>query len=205
MAQFDLYIDVLNQQLVSGLSGQNVNLPGLYQDDVPTFRIFLLYPTGNLTTPYSFIGTSGLSLQVAIGQKKGTGGIVYTQQLTWAPSTDPNNPNYWIATIPLNTTPINTGLGSNPTLTDGYFQVVYLQNGVQSTVLEVNCTINASVIQGGAVVVPPGLTPVSLEYVNANFLTRTIVGGFTMVNPNTNKKIFVYLGDDSTFHADPLN
>ncbi len=204
MAQFDLYIDVLNQTLVSGLQGQNVNPPNFFQGDSPTFRIWLLYPTWNPITPYSYLGIAGLSLEVAIGDKQGSGGTIYTQQLTWAPSTDPNNPNYFIAQLPFNTTAINTKLGTSASF-QAWLQVLYLQGGVQSTLLEAQVTINATVIQNGGVVVPPGLNPATLEYVNATFLTRNITGGFYLVNPNTGKKVFAYLGDDNAVHFDPVN
>lgn len=204
MATWDLYIDVFNQILISGLGGQSANLPQLFQGDTPKFRIFLCYPTYSPLMPYNLVQIGGLSLQVAVGDKQGSGGTVYTSQLTWAPSSDPGNPNYFTASLPLNTAPINAKLGSNASF-GAFFQVVYLQGGVQTTVLEIACTINASVIQGGGVVVPPGLTPVSAEYVNATFLTRTIQGGFTMVDPNTGKRFFIYVGDDKTLHCDEIN
>jgi hypothetical protein len=206
MAQtIDLYADVFNKALVSGLNGQSVNLPPLYQGDSPTFRIFLVYPTFNPLSPYTLLPIGGLSLLVAIGQKKGSGGTTYTNQYTWAPSTDPANPNYFIAQLPLNTAAITTAIGTGQQTTDAWLQIEYVQGGVPTTVLEVSCTINASVIQNGGVVVPPGLTPVSAEYVNATFLTRNISGGFYMSNPNTGKQVFVYLGDDNTVHFDPVN
>ena len=213
MAQLDIYIDILNQAVVGGLSGQASPLPQFYQGDTPTLRIFLLYPStvpfagafSGALAPYTYVGTAGLTLLVEVGQKKGTGGIVYTSQLVWAPSTDPNNPNYFIAQLPMNTVAIGTALGTGAVIGDAFLQVAYLQNGLQSTVLEVSCVINAGVIQNGGVVVPPGLNPVSLEYVNATFLTRLIIGGFTMVDPNTNKKFYVYVGDDKTLHCDEVN
>ena len=206
MAQIDLYVDIFNRALVSGLNGGSISLPQLYQSDDPIFRIFPVYPTFAIIPPlYTGVSISGLSLQVAIGQKKGTGGTIYTQQLTWAPSSDPNNPNYFIADLPLNTTAINTALGANASTTDAYFQIVYLQGGVQTTILEVPCTINASVIQSGSIVVPPGLQPASVQYVNATFLSRTINGAITLTNPNTGKSALFYLGDDNTLHCDPIN
>lgn len=204
MAQLDLYIDVFNQSLIAGLQGQSANLPQLYQGDTPTLRIFLCNPTFDPRTPYTLQPIGGLSLEVAIGDKQGTGGTVYTSQLVWAPSSDPNQPNYFIATLPLNTAPINTKLGASASF-GAWFQVVYQQNGVQTTVLEIPCTVNASVIQNGGVIVPPGLTPLSAEYANATFLTRVITGGITWVNPNTGKRVFQYLGDDNTIHEDPIN
>lgn len=206
MAQIDLYVDVFNKVLVSGINGQTLNLPQLFQDDQPTFRIFLLYPTFNITAPlYTYLGVAGLSIQVAIGQKKGTGGTVYTQQLVWAPSTDPNNPNYFIAQLPLNTAAVDTAIGGNAATNDAWLQIVFIQGGVQTTALEVPATINASVIQGGMVVVPPGVNPASMEYVNATFLTRKISGAIILSNPNTGKQVALYLGDDNAVHWDPLN
>lgn len=205
MAQFDIFIDVYKGITVTGLSNpQAVDLPILYQGDDPTLRIWLLNPTGIAATPYTYLDTTGLTLQVAVGQKKGTGGIVYTSQLTWALNTDPTKP-FFSAQLPMNTTPINTAIGSSAAVTDGFFQVVYLQSGVQTTVLEVAAPINASVIQNGGVIVPPGLTPVSQQYADSTYLARTIAGTVVWKNTNTGKLVAQYLGDDGELHWDPLN
>lgn len=206
MAQFDLYIDVYAGALVKGPKNSAPGvLPPLVQGDSPTLRIFLLYPTNNPVTPYTFVGASGtgLSLQVAIGDKIGNATNYYTQQFLWAVSADPGNTNYFIATLPMNTAAITTLLGGNASA-NSTFQVVYIQGGLQTTVLEIACTINASVIKGGGVIVPPGVNPVTLEYVNATFMKGS-VAGFFLANNNTNKKVFVYLGDDNEVHFDPVN
>lgn len=205
MAQFDLYIDVSQNMLVGGtLNPQAAKAPPFVQGDSPTFRIFLLTPTGNPITPYNFIPTAGLSLEAALGSKIGSGSTLYTNQYVWTPSTDPQNPNYWIATFPMNTAAITTLIGAAASA-QAWFEVKYVTNGVPTTVLQLQVTVQAAVIQGAGVVVPPGLTPVSAEYVNATFLKQTIVGPFFLVDPNTNKKFAIYVGDDGSLHADPVN
>ena len=206
MAQFDLYIDINGGQLVTGAANSTpAPAPPFVQGDTPTFRIFLLQRTATYpVTPYTAVPIGGLTLEAALGTKVGSGGTIYTQQLAWTPSADPNNPNYWIATFPLNTAAVTTLLGSNPNA-PAWFEVKYVSGGVPTTVLQQLMTVQASVIQGAGVVVPPGLTPVSAEFANATFLTRNISGAIYLVNPNTGKKVALYLGDDNTVHEDAVN
>lgn len=208
MAQFDLYIDTYQGVLVSGLTTpQSVPLPQFVQGDDPTLRIFLLKPTWNPLSAYTLEPIGGLSLLVAIGDQVGNATNYYTQQFGWTPSADPNNPNYFIGQLPMNTAPITTLLGSGKSA-DSVFQVCYTDanaGGAQTTVLEIPCNIKASVIKQGGVIVPAGQTPITLEYANSTFLTRTIKGGFYMVDPNTNKKFFVYISDGKTLQADEVS
>lgn len=205
MAQFDLFIDVVAGNLVQGLTNPGViNPPPIVEGDTPTWRIWLLQPTGNPIAPYVYIPTAGLSIQAALGDKIGNTTNYYTTQFTWAPSTDPNNPNYWIATMPFNTNAITTLIGSASSA-QTTLEIKYISGGVPTTVYQKGVSVQAAVIKNNGVVLPPGLTPASMEYVNATFLKQTIVGPFFLVDPNTNKKVAIYLGDDNTLHVDPVN
>jgi hypothetical protein len=208
MAQFDLYIDVDGGQLVSGLTNpQAAFLPLLVEDDVPTLRIRLLKRTASypLVNPYTYMPIAGLSLEAALGDKKGNVTNYYTTQFVWAPSTDPTDPNYFSAQFPLNTAALETLIGGNASAKTT-FEVKYLQGGIPTTVLSMDATVQAAVIKAGGVpAVPPGLTPLSAEYANATFLTRTVVGAIYLQNPNTGQKVALYLDDDGTFHADPVS
>jgi|SRR5579862_2290490 len=207
MAQFDLYIDVVGQQLIGSPNSPLVATPPPFvQGDTPTFRIFLCQPTANAlaTPPYTIMPIQGLSLQAAIGDKIGNVTNYYTQQFTWAPSTDPTNPNYFIAQFPMNTAAITTLLGANSSA-QSTFHVLYIQAGFPTTVLELPITIQAAVIKNGGVIVPPGATFLSAETANATFLKQTVVGVLYLKNANTGKRVALYLADDGTFHADPVS
>lgn len=204
MAQYDLYIDVVAGALISSLQNpQTTNPPPLVQGDNPTWRIWLCNPTGDPRTPYTLIPIAGLSLQVAIGDKVGNTTNYYTQQFTWAPSADPANPNYFIAQLPLNTAAITTLLGSGASA-NSTLQVVYIQGGFPTTVLEIQVTIQAAVIKNGGVIVPPGATFLSAETAAATYLKRTIVGAIILQNPN-GKQVALFCDADGSFKADPLN
>lgn len=205
MAQYDLYVDVLNNQLVTSLANAAAApIPPLIQGDTPTWRIFLVVPTGNFLAPYTSLSIGGLSLEVALGDKIGNATNYYATQFAWTPSSDPTNPNYFIGQFALNTDPITTALGGNASF-QPWLEIKYVSAGVPTSVFQKQVTVNAAVIKGGGVVVPPGLNPISAEYANATFLTRTIHGGFFLVDDNTGKKVFIYLADDGTVHMDPVN
>ncbi|HEV2210862.1 MAG TPA: hypothetical protein VG167_18975 [Verrucomicrobiae bacterium] len=208
MAQSDIYIDTNAGTVVSGINNsQAAALPPFIQGDTPTFRIWLLSRTASfpLVSPYSLVPIAGLQLEAALGDKIGNVTNYYANQFVWAPSTDPNNPNYFIAQFPLNTPALNTLIGSAASA-QTTFEVKYLANGFPTTVLSVPAIVQASVIKAGGVpAVPPGLTPLSAEYANATFMTRTVTGQLFFKNPNTGKIVALYLGDDGSMHEDPVN
>jgi hypothetical protein len=204
MAQFDLYIDTYSGDSVAGqATNQSAPLPKFYQGDTPTFRIFLLartptYPSSN---PFTIINNAALSLKVALGPKDGVAGsTLFTQQFTWAK--DAAN-TYFIAGFPLNTAAIATLLGSAPSAS-AWFEIEYTENGLPTTVYQQAITINAEVIETGVITVPAGATALTAEDANASFLKKDN-NGFIITNANTGKRVFLYVGDDGAFHADPLS
>lgn len=203
MAQLDLYIDTYSGELVSGQYNPAAGvLPRFFQGDTISLRIYLLsrattYPLG---TPYSFVNNSDLSLKVGIGPKNGTAGsTLYTQQFTWAK--DALN-QYFYADLPLNTAAITTLIATAESAS-AWLEVEYTQSGYPTTVLQKAITIHAEVIETGSITVPAGLTALSAEEAHATFLKRTNTG-FFLHNETTGAKVFVYLGDDSTVHFDPV-
>lgn len=193
MAQFDIYIDVTTNTVIGGIGpGQtfSVPLPPFVEGDTPTFRIFLCIPTGNPISPYTLMPIGGLSLQAAIGDKIGNATNYYTNQFTWAPSTDPTNPNYFIATFPMNTAAITNLIGS-ASQASSTFEVKYIQGGVPTTVLSQSITVQAAVIKNGGVVVPPGLTPLSAEVANATFLKNPVTVLFLQGQDNHVYSVYV--------------
>jgi hypothetical protein len=206
MPQFDIFIDIAANQAVTGLSNPTVApLPPFVQGDTPTFRIWPLLRNATFPmSPYSLLSIAGLTLQVSLGSQVGSGGTIYTQQLAWVPSADPNNPNYWTANFPMNTAAVNTLLAAMASAL-AVFEVKYVSAGVPSTILQQAVSIKAAVLQAGAPVVPAGFNPASVEFCNATFLTRLISGNVVWLNPNTGKQYAVYPGDDGSLHCDPMN
>lgn len=206
MATADLYIDTANCKPVAGLGDSTiVSLPRFAQGDTLSMRIWLLAPTttDRLATPYTFIPTTGLSLQVALGAKIGSTTTYYTQQFSWTASAEPNNP-YWSAAFPMNTAAI-TSLISTGASASAWFEVKYLLGGLPTTVLCEEVTIHAGVIKSGGVTVPNGLTPLSAEAAMATYLQRTIEGQITLRNATSGKEVLLYVDIDGVFHADPVN
>lgn len=200
MAQFDLYIDTSSGELVGGLNNPSpAPLPRLVQGDTISLRIYLLARTNSYpyASPFSYVSNANLSLKVALGPKTGTpGSALYTQQFTWQKDT---NNQYFLADLPLNTEAIATLLGANATA-NAWLEVEYTQGGYPTTVFQREVSIHAEVIETGSLAVPAGATAMTAEEANAIFLKRENTG-FFLTNPNTGKKMFVYLGDDDTLQA----
>lgn len=204
MAQFDIYIDTVSGEAVAGFSSTEIaSLPPFVQGDTISLRIFLLARTSTypVVTPYSYISPAGLTLQAALGAKVGNATTYYATQFTWTADTVNN---CFTAQLALNTTEITNLLSSSATAS-AYFEVKYIAGGLPTTVMEKAVTINAAVIKGGGTTPIPGQTPVSAEYCNATFLTRSVSGAIILTNPTTGGKMAIYLGDDGAFHAEPVS
>lgn len=205
MANLDLYIDTTAQQAVSGFTNSSpVNIPVFTQDDTLNLRIRLMSRTATFpVSPYAWIPNTGLTLQVALGTKVGSGGTLYTQQYTWSLNSDLSDP-YFFAALPMNTTGVANLLGSSPDAST-FFEIKYVSGGVPTTVLSDQVTVQAAVIHASSLTVPPGLTPLSAEAAAASFLQRVIVGPITLVNAtDSTKKALLYVDTDGSFHADPI-
>jgi hypothetical protein len=203
MAQFDIFIDTNTQQTVRGFADSTPQpLPALVQGDTPTLRIYLLVRTAAFQgpTPYAYLGTAGISLEVAIGDRIGNTTNLYTQQFTWVADALAQG---FVAQLPLNTAAITTLIGAN-SQGPAWFEVKYLSAGFPTTVLDVAVNVQAAVIKAGALVIPPGATAMTAEEANAAFLKRAISGVVIWKNDATGKQVAQYVGDDGTMHFDPV-
>ena len=204
MAKFDLYVDTVSGELVTGPNNLRPGLlPRLTQGDTVTLNIYLLarttdYPNG---VPLQIINNANLSLRVAIGPRDGTAGSTLdTQQFTW--SKDSQN-QYFYADFPMNTAAIATLIGAKDSDSSHWFEIEVGASGGYTTVYSQQVKVYAEVIETTPLVTPPGATAVTLEFVKATCLQNTN-SGFVIVNPNTGAKVQVYVGDDGAFHADPI-
>ncbi len=177
MPTLNLYIDVQNNRLLTSKDQPTIvnsqSLPIFYGDTVQV-NVWLLEsntPAQLGSSTYSIIPTQGLSLLLYINDGKLTGGTNYTQQLVW--NTDANN-QYFYANLPLNTANLATLLTGGST--EATMVIGYTQNGYPTTVF--SGTVNFQVgLPAGAQVVPPGLTPLSVEVANQTFMPIIPVPG----------------------------
>lgn len=202
MAALNLYIDTDRGIAVGGVNDSTAaKLPRFVQGDSLKLRIWLLTGFKRLGN-FDQVPVSGITLQVALGSKSGSGAEYYTQQFTWTPSGDLGQP-YFEATLPMNTAEIDGLLGANPTA-PAWFQVRKTEGGTPATVLQEQVTIHASVIQDGIAEVPPPLTPLSAEAANAAFVRVIHTGSFDLMNAN-GKGVRIYVDDDGAFRTDPIS
>src|SRR5204863_4816086 len=129
----DIFIDIDRREAVKDkFSNSEAALPTLTQGDtLEDLRIWLMRDVDGTT--YTLIPVEGITLEVALGQKKGTAAGYYTQQFTWTPSDDLLQP-YFVGTLPMNTAAIDTLLGEKK-VAAAYFEVKKIENAVPLTVL----------------------------------------------------------------------
>lgn len=202
---YNLYIDT--DRGVPVIAGANFNdssiaaLPPFVQGDSLKLRIWLLSGFSRLD-PYNKIPVSGVTLQVALGTRTGSVTAYYTQQFTWTPSDDLGQP-FFAATLALNTTAVNTLLGSNSSGL-AWFEVKMVQSGVPVTVLSKQVTVQASVIKDGGVVVPAPLTPLSVEAAASMFVKVVHRGTFDVMYDDT-IGFRISCDADGAAHFDPIS
>lgn len=191
MAQsFDLYVDTYSgKSVTSDTNNTPAPLPRFIQGDTFTLKIYLLsrtkdFPQGdnsdpaNPKPPYLIINNADLSLKAALGIKDGIpASTLYTQQFTWDKGSDPGFPSrtFFTATFPMNTSLISDLIGAKANA-QAWFELEVTDSGLPWTVMQELVTIQAEVIDTNVVVVPPGLTAMSVEQALATFLKRQVKG-----------------------------
>jgi hypothetical protein len=117
-AALKLYVDVQNRALVaSTTSTVRATLPQLVQDEAPTIQLFFLDPTGGTTAaPFSTVGLSGASVQMALmaGNPIGGQNTIVASNSSWYGITGVSG-NFQ-GTLNLSTVGISNALGSAATL-----------------------------------------------------------------------------------------
>ncbi len=200
MAQLDLYIDIDRKTRVAGFASSSpFPLPTFAQNNILTFRVRALQPTGLISSPYTFIDNTGRTLQLAVGIKVGNASLHYVEQYTWTNNPDHADP-YFYADVNFNTLGIGTLLGANPRA-DAFLEINLVDGGNPKTILSQQITIEAAVIKNATLTVPVGQTPVSLEAVLA-MLTNLVCDSVTIRSPSRNHQRRLWEDDDSTPHDD---
>jgi hypothetical protein len=211
MNTLDIFIDTSNRSLVSSQTGgasiQASSLPFFYPDTL-TVRVFLLTPISNNSfgvPQYQIIPTTGLALVLYINGGTDTGSNLAAQTV-W--QTDPNN-TYFYADVSLATAGIKQNLGQK-TSCQVYLQIGTIQNGNTRTYISSPITIQAG-LNNANLVVPPSLTPLSLQAATAMFVPINGLPagqGFYLITPN-GKKLYLQAVDNpdgtASFLASPVN
>jgi hypothetical protein len=218
--QLTLYVTTNGQGLISSLNTSQpvdpTSLP-LYIGDTVQLQVYLMDPLQTTTPGISNFGpknTAGLNLMLYLtnGLDSNSGSYVqYSQQIVW--STDPNN-QYFYATVALNTAGLITLIGNN-TQASAYLVIGYQTAAGDTTVFEAQVTLKPG-IPNANIVVPAGLTPISLEQARMIFVPVSGVSipggptgqGFYLTTPN-GKKLFVQAIDNAdgtaSLDASPAN
>lgn len=218
--QLTLYIDTSSNRLLSSLntssSVQPSSLP-FFVGDTIQLQIYLMKPLQTFTPSvpgYQIIPTVGITLELFL-----TNGLdssspdyeQYTQQIAW--NTDPNN-QYFYASLSLNS-PDLVALIGNSTSAKAYLVIGNVVPLNDTTYLYQPVTLQPGVPTSN-LVVPPGLTPLSLEAAVGLFVPKSGVpanapaafgAGFILTSP-LGKKLFIHAADDGqggvTFQSDPI-
>lgn len=171
MARLNLYIDTTSNQILAGFSAPFALNPAtlpLWFGDTLSLQIYLLNTNSSVLAgfnSYTIINNAGLQLFVYLDDGTITPGVIYTQQINW--TADPTN-SFFYSTLSLNTMALQTLLGT-ATSAGATLKVGYVQGGLQTTVLSVPVSIGVG-LPSTQLVVPAGLTPLSLEVANNLFV-----------------------------------
>ena|ERR1043166_6765564 len=202
MANLDLYIDIAGLRAVLGFANSSpFELPDLVAGDSLNARIRLLERTAGWPSrdPFSFVPTTNLTLELAIGTALGD---YLATQFIWTPSTDLNDP-YFEAVVPLNTSEIRDAVAaSDPAEAKLHIRKVGADG--KKTVLLQKVNIAGGIIDDSDLVNIGALTPLSLESAVEMFLGRVIKGPVTWVcDTDPTKRRDTFVAPDGTWHEDP--
>ena len=200
MANLDLFIDIAALRAVQSFSDSNpVTFPSFVAWDTINARIRLMERTVSFpVNPYSFIPTTGLTLQLAIGIDQGS---PLSTQYSWTPSGSLSDP-YFEAVIPLNTSGITTATSDGPV--DAKLHIRKVGADGNKTVLLAPIRLVPGIITDTSLEVAAPLTPLSLETANAIYLQRIIKGPVTWVcETDDTKRRDTFVDADGNFREDP--
>lgn len=200
MSFHPLFIDTDRGEPVASATDSTVaDLPTFTQGDILTLHITLLGGFSRIS-PYTPIPVSGLTLEVAIGEKIGNETVYYASQFTWTPSSDLAQP-YFSGDLALNTSEITTLIGGNPTA-KAFFEVKIIEDGLPWTVLSKQVEVNAAVIKDGGTSPLVSPTPLTAEVANATYLQRRIPCSITnplvLVDEATGAETAIWPNNDGT-------
>jgi hypothetical protein len=214
MAQVTLFINTTNGTLAASQTNASVVDPSslpLYYGDTLLLNIYLLQtppgydPANPTASQLQTVPLAGLTLYVYMDD--GTvNNVIYTQQIAW--SVDPTV-SFFYASLPLNTAPLLALFANAATSATVWLKIGYVQNGLTTTVFSEQVTMGVG-LPNAPLVVPPGLTPLSVEVAKTMFLQLAGVagGGFYLISA-AGKKVYIANVDQgdgtAAVEASPVN
>lgn len=170
-AELNLYNDIDNLLLVRGYNDSSqVTWDRWFQGSSIVLRYWPVRRIENKQTPpyYNGIAVAGLSLEVAVGPKAGAASLLaYTNTFTPVISPVGGTAGYLTGTLNLNTSQMNTAVGSNASIST-WVEIILNDSGDKRPVFQAEVTVHASVVDPtGAVSLPESvdqyLTRVEIE------------------------------------------
>ena len=146
-AEIDLFNDTVNERLVRSLTNEeSFQFQSFHQGSVLKLRYWPLIPTyATRGAKFTKIPIAGLTLKAGIGPRAGAQALLASQTV-WdlAFDLDGSGNGYLYADLDLNTTEMNTAIGSEDRL-QTYFELVLNDGGVPRVVWQQPVTIYAVV------------------------------------------------------------
>ena len=165
MAAINLYNDIEDRRLVLGLNRDEVKpFSEFYQGEVLNIRVYPVEPTRSQSPPYfTKADISNMTLKMLMGPRAGSTDYLATQ-FTWTRVIESGNQGYFDADFSLNTTDIDTALGTGATH-ETYFEIITTLDAIARTSLQIPVRINATAYD------PTGAAPAPAEA--AQFYTKS--------------------------------
>lgn len=148
-----LIVDRQNRKLVS-FNGTVAQIPDLFQSNTISLQVQVVDPTADFRNPYSTVDLNGYGLRASVGEPPtgASGGptpLALQDTFTW------DAVNKWFtADLALNTTAVNTYIGSAP-LATAYFELNLTLAGARTTLLQQPFTLRAVVDELASTVPTP--------------------------------------------------
>lgn len=207
--EVDLYVDIVNSELVLGLNNATQFQFGkIFQGSALSLRIFPVKPTNNQFAPYfTLVDISGLLARVSIGPRIGATALLASQDVwTKAFSDGSGTVGCFTAVLNLNTTELNAAIGSLDSYT-AYLEIQLSETAAWRPVAQRSITILPTVWDPSGAASLPGaaanyptieMMKALCVLVNGNPNGR----GFTLADQTGVKRSVVYLGADGELHTE---
>lgn len=210
----NLYNDIVNNRLVEGLNSRtSVALREFFQGETVSIRIFPVRPiAGAVVAPfYESVSVASMTYRLSIGPAAGSESLKAYQD-TWTAQTSADSSglsNYLYADLDLNTTELNTAIGSSSSYTASLFELQFSDNASPYRVgYQAGFTLKAVVrdVSGAATLPTPATSYPDWNQANSAFVKRNGEAGeaYILVSQDGTKRIRVSCGDDGSLHADPV-
>ena len=209
--EVDLYVDIVNSELVLGLNNATQFQFGkIFQGSALSLRIFPVKPTNNQFAPYfTLVDISGLMARVSVGPRAGATALLASQDV-WTKSFSDGSGTIgcFTAVLNLNTTELNAAIGSSDSFAT-LFEIQLSEAAAWRPVAQRSISIIPTVWDpSGAANLPSAaanyptieMMKALCVLVNGNPNGR----GFTLQDATGAVKKVCYVGTDGEFHTEAV-